>query len=604
MSNNFSATSRSNPCNFCGDIKGNCRHGDDIHLCMGLNSNPKFEIHNGHKIIGFAHDGLWAMLKLDDSQQWGENQRIKPLRQSQKKPDKPNNSLPIDARNTGYRRIIAKLDLSLNHTIDLKEKRGLFSHEIHFAYQMGWIRTWEPGIEVDADGRLAGISPTNHHLVGGKGMAIAATNGNHKITGFQIASDDRENFAKYFWLSSAKYGGNSPNLSNGELPLFIWKHPQAKEISEIWLVEGALKSLITALKLWLRNNRTDVMIIGAAGGNFAGSANTLKDALVNTSCKRIKLQPDAGAVSNPHITGNYQKIINSLISDGYKCTIGWWGQSTKAFPDIDELESFKNINYLSTKDYKALCLKWGGIKDNPASNISPIDYQERVAYEQKKLHSLTYPADYICDSSQKYLPDLVSIIPKSGIVALKAPKGSGKSHQIKQIKNHCCGYTEEIQIEINPEVATPEQLSILSKKRKNIAQISAPKTTTEKIRHKGLGMNFLSFNARIALGRGQAVQWDFTWIEDADIDSKDEFGSKISTASAIENISEIGCCLDSVGKFFDRDWSNTLVVIDEIELGLNHLSTSSTCRDRRSFILKTLEVKLKECLENGGLVIV
>ncbi|MGF1672162.1 MAG: plasmid replication protein, CyRepA1 family, partial [Rivularia sp. (in: cyanobacteria)] len=40
------------------------------------------------------------------------------------------------------------------------------------------------------------------------------------------------------------------------------------------------------------------------------------------------------------------------------------------------------------------------------------------------------------------------------------------------------------------------------------------------------------------------------------------------------------------------------------ELGLNHLSTSSTCRDRRSFILKTLEVKLKECLENGGLVIV
>ena len=85
---------------------------------------------------------------------------------------------------------------------------------------------------------------------------------------------------------------------------------------------------------------------------------------------------------------------------------------------------------------------------------------------------------------------------------------------------------------------------------------------------------------------------------------KNEFGSKVSTASAIENISEIGCCWDSLGKFFDRDWSNTLVVIDEIELGLNHLSTSSTCKDRRSFILKTLEVKLKECLENGGLVIV
>ncbi|PHM06908.1 hypothetical protein [Nostoc sp. 'Peltigera malacea cyanobiont' DB3992] len=46
-----------------------------------------------------------------------------------------------------------------------------------------------------------------------------------------------------------------------------------------------------------------------------------------------------------------------------------------------------------------------------------------------------------------------------------------------------------------------------------------------------------------------------------------------------------------------------MVIIDEIELGLAHVSSSSTCRDRRSKILHTLEVKLKECLDNGGLVI-
>ena len=127
MNNNFTRTSPSNPCQFCDDIKGNCRHGDDIHLCMGLNSNRKFEIHNQHKIIGFTDDGLWAMLKLDNSQKWGENQRIKPAKQALKKPDKSNNSLPIDARNTGYRRILAKLDLSLNHTIQSKRKaRAIF----------------------------------------------------------------------------------------------------------------------------------------------------------------------------------------------------------------------------------------------------------------------------------------------------------------------------------------------------------------------------------------------------------------------------------------------------------------------------------------------
>ena len=600
-------TNRNNPCPICQDTKSNCRIlEDETIFCHGFASSSKGEQINGYVCVKPAN-GHTATFKPDNSEEWREEKRQEWLeerkfekqRKVYKQQEKLKNLLPIDKRNTGYRRIIVKLNLSLPHIIQLKEKRGLSSQEIDFAYQLGWLRTWNRGLEVDVSTKLAGVAPGTHKLVGGHGLAIAATDGNHKITGFQIASDNRENFAKYYWLSSEKYGGNSPHLPNGELPLFIWRHPQAKEINEVWLVEGALKSLITALKLWFRDNcRTDIMVIGAAGGNFAGSKETLKHALQGTNCKTIKLQPDAGAVANPHITGHYRRIINSLVSDGYKCTAGWWGQSTKDFPDIDELESFSNITYLSTKQFKELCIKWGGIKDNPVDNINPIDYQERVAYEQKKLHSLTYSADYICDSSKKHLPDLVGAIPKSGIVALKSPKGSGKSTQIKKIKSHCCGYTEKI--EIKPEVE-PEQLSLLDKNQK---LKPAPKPETKTIRHKGLGMNFVSINARIALGRAQAVQWEFTWIEDADSDSKDEFGFKTNKISAIENISEIGCCWDSLGKFFDRDWSNTLVVIDEIELGLNHLSTSSTCKDRRSFILKTLEVKLKECLENGGLVVV
>ncbi len=593
-------TNRHNPCPICEDIKSNCRIlADETIFCHGFVDAAKGEKINGYVCVK-PESGHTATFRPDNFDEWRSGQRIaRPIRKAPKQKDSTRNLLPISQRNAAYRAITAKLQLSLNHTIQLKEKRGLSSLEIDFAYSKGWIRSWNRGQLVNADARLAGVNPNTHRLLGGDGIAIAATDGDQFITGFQIASDNRDKFAKYFWLSSANHGGNSPHLPNGELPLFIWKHPQASKINEVWLVEGALKSLITALKLWFQDNhRTDIMVIGAAGGNFAGSINTLSSELQLTNCKTIKLQPDAGAVSNSHITGNYCKIINSLTTDGYKCTVGWWGQSTKTFPDIDELESFENITYLSTFDYKALCLKWGGIKDNPVNNISQLDYQARVAYEQKKLHSLTSSADYVCDSTQKYLPDLIGKIPTSGIVALKSPKGSGKSTQIKKIKNHCCGYTEEI--EIKPEIK-PEQLSLLSKNQK---QKTAPKPEIKTIQHKGLGMNFVSINARIALGRAQAVQWDFTWIEDADVDSFDEFGSKVSTHSAIENISEIGCCWDSLGKLFERDWSNTLVVIDEIELGLNHLSTSSTCKDRRSFILKTLEVKLNECLDNGGLVIV
>ena len=590
-------------CPICQGLRKDCRRSNITNLifCRDSSASPAGYIFRGIDSHGF---GYWQSLQdaeefksqsKDELQRWQrENLAAKQRRQEEFK-----KLLPTSERNKHYRRVINNLELSSNHINALKQERGLSPQEIDFAYQLGWLRSFKPGIEVDASGKIAGVHPTSHRLLGVNGIAIAATDGNQDITGFQIGSDDREKFGKYIWLSSKKYGGSSPHLPNGELPLFIWKHPQARKINEVWLVEGALKSLITALNLWFKCNRKDVMVIGAAGGNFAGSLSAIKEALQQTSCKDIRLQPDAGAVANAHIIGNYRKILNALSDDGYECSIGYWGQSKKSLNDIDEIPTsqYKDIRYLSISEFKSLCIKWGGYENKPEAEAIPIDYQERVAKEQKKLHSLTYPSDFICDSSQKYLPDLLPIIPKSGIVGIKAPKGSGKSYQIKEIKKYCCGYWEEKKVYPDLE---PEQLPLInsSDKKSNL-----PEPTIERIRHKGLGMNFITINARIALGRGQAVQWDFTWIEDADTEGKDNFETKLSTLSVIENIDEIGCCWDSLGKFFGRDWSKTLVVIDEIELGLNHVSTSNTCKERRSFILKTLEVKLKECLDNGGLLI-
>ncbi|MEA5599474.1 hypothetical protein VB797_34715, partial [Rivularia sp. UHCC 0363] len=292
-------TNRHNPCPICEDIKSNCRIlADETIFCHGFVDAAKGERINGYVCVK-PESGHTATFRPDNFDEWRSGQRIaRSIRRAPKQKDSTRNLLPIRQRNAAYRVIVAKLQLSLNHTIQLKEKRGLSSLEIDFAYQMGWIRSWNRGQLVNVD-NLAGVNPNTHRLLGGDGIAIAATDGDQFITGFQIASDNRDKFAKYFWLSSANHGGNSPHLPNGELPLFIWKHPEANEINEVWLVEGALKSLITALKLWFRDNhRTDIMVIGAAGGNFAGSINTLCSSLQLTNCKTIKLQPDAGAVSN------------------------------------------------------------------------------------------------------------------------------------------------------------------------------------------------------------------------------------------------------------------------------------------------------------------
>ncbi|MBD2207779.1 hypothetical protein H6G33_36325 [Calothrix sp. FACHB-1219] len=221
---------------------------------------------------------------------------------------------------------------------------------------------------------------------------------------------------------------------------------------------------------------------------------------------------------------------------------------------------------------------------------TPTDWKDKVLAVQKQLHTLTYKADYVCNPYEKYLPDnLVDIIPHKGIVLIKAPKGAGKSVTIKRIKDKLCGGYYQ-------EVYHPYQLSITGDNKPEVERVYQERT----------GVRFISITARIALGRAQAIEWEITWIEDGDLTESEQFnyeGEVIKTATFLETADGIGLCWDSLAKLFDRDWSNTVVVIDEIELGLSHVATSSTCKDRRPTILYTLETKIRECLDNNGLVI-
>ncbi|WP_026736332.1 plasmid replication protein, CyRepA1 family [Fischerella sp. PCC 9605] len=525
--------------------------------------------------------------------------------------------------------------------------------------------------------------------VPGDGILCPIYNKDGLIVSCQVRLHDSTS-GRYRWLTSAtkkKPQGATSHL-NGELPVGIFEPLCQKKVNSIWLTEG------TTIKPSITRYRLGVPVLGAASGRFNASPEISAAAVEYLASKYqttvLTFAVDAGDVVNRSgVPQRWQQQFDFFAGLGYTCRIAWWGQVDKTFGDIDELEPerYESIRFLTPREFKEICVKWGGLETRTeTNNLRAIDYQERVAKVQKKLHTLSYPIDLVCDSSKKYLPDLVGQIPVSGIVALKAPKGSGKSYQIKQIKNHCCGYwsqfspfknepafmrgeghvkaglnklcdmptdlrdqpskpalspsqyatdnsqasgfirgegsvhkdaalsgsflnslnrrSERIIQPLASEVS-PSQLEIFSKNKEKISDSQQIAPQVERIRHKGLGMNFLSINARIALGREQAVRWEFTWIEDADLETATEFsGAKLSTISIIENISEIGLCWDSLGKIFGRDWSNTLVVIDEIELGLNHVVTSSTCRDRRSFILHTLEQKLRECLDNGGLVVV
>ncbi|MHC5771318.1 MAG: plasmid replication protein, CyRepA1 family [Nostoc sp.] len=424
----FTPTSKANPCPSCGDTKGNCRHQDldEIILCMTANSSRKGEIaEDGYKVIDFTEDGLWAVLKLDNQewaqekkQQWADEQRQRRERSQREEKQKLAQLLSIADRNNQYRRIVAELGLNQKHRIsELAERRGLNSNEIDFAVSQGWIASWKPGVKIDASPLLAGV--TGGQLTGVVGLAIATVNLNGEITGFQIASDNRVKFGKYLWLSSASRGGNGPHLPSGELPIFLWRHPEAEQITETLLVEGGLKSLITALKLWFRHGRKDIQIIGAAGANWLGSINAVVEGLAQTS--KVILCPDAGSLDNGHILSNYKKIVEELTTRAYSVSVAYWDQVEKGKdPDIDELGNTLGFDLITPGEFFSL-----------AGESELKDDSQDWAW-RKWLKSRIYTPDIVVNQSKfrfSQIPD------NNVIVGVKSGLGTEKTGAlIEQIR--------------------------------------------------------------------------------------------------------------------------------------------------------------------------
>ncbi len=593
---------RRGECPICFGASKSCRQSNTTGLifCRDTAANPTNHVYRGEDTWGF---GLWQPItdQIAFSEQASEERKARRQEfleaESRRRQQLLAQQLPAVERDQWYRKLLDQLVLTDGDRSNLLQRGFTLEQITRDSYRS--VTKFEKigtGYPINLPGILARGFGGNQILnVGGDGILCPIRDQNGLIVSCQLRLHDGID-GRYRWLTSATQtnpDGATSHL-NGELPLGVFE-PDHFEGDSIWMTEG------TGIKPSLTRHKLRVPVVGAAAGRFDKSPETAKAAVeylcTKYQTKTLTFAIDAGDVVNESgVPERWFSQFEFFQELGYECRVAWWGQITKEHADIDELstEKYPFIEYISVERFVSLCQKYGGIK--PEKNIShQLDFNERVAEVQRKLHTLSYAADIECDPHQKYLPDLVDKIPHQGIVLLHAPMGSGKSVQIDKIKQYLCGggYWEERPISIN------NQLSLIPDK-----QFVLP--PTERIWHEGKKMRFLSINARIALGREQAIRWHFTWIEDADLDQSQSFehnGEIIQTATVLESIDEIGLCWDSLFKLFERDWSNTLVIIDELELGLNHVATSSTCRDRRSKILYTIEKKLKECLEGGGLVI-
>jgi hypothetical protein len=224
----------------------------------------------------------------------------------------------------------------------------------------------------------------------------------------------------------------------------------------------------------------------------------------------------------------------------------------------------KEQGQISAEEYKARKLKPAKTEDDEnelakarqakfeAEEREFAEYQARMAIDRSKVKTY-YKCNerYLSDETVSYIPSLEQCKQQGQILALKAPKGTGKSYRVRdKIK----------------EVAKDCWLTVSVTLRRN-------------------------------LGLAQSNDWGIKWVDEDGMESF--FQGQSNTMS---------CCWDSLHKFHKADYRNKqiLLIIDEVESGLDHLCTAKTIgrRGNRADIHAELRRIVDHIRDNGGLIVI
>jgi hypothetical protein len=316
------------------------------------------EIQNGYKCVKVANGNNWASFKLDNSQEWSEQQRQewklrnqqRQQQQAKEDEDRRRRSLSAVERDQQYRALLAQLTLHADDRADLV-KRG-FTHEQIETSGFKSVESYQK-LQSQFSELLPGVAP------GGKGLIVRnagylcpVRNADGLIVACQVrlrALPTGES-NRYRWLSA-----NGQTLHfypegcrvEGELPLAVFR-PQGKP-------EGIALSEGTGVKSFLVSQRLNLLTIGAAGGQWTSSLELFRQSLEKAKAEvegnLIKIFPDAGDILNQSVMRRWQRVIASLEEWGWSVVVGWWGQREKSHPDIDELEDYSRVEFISPNEF-------------------------------------------------------------------------------------------------------------------------------------------------------------------------------------------------------------------------------------------------------------
>lgn len=430
-------------CPICNGARKDCRQSllTGLIHCRDDEANPRDYIHRGKDTNGF---NMWAY--KPDAESWTDDKRreYREQREREKQLERERHarSLSPIERDREIRKILNQLTLSDSDRILLKSRRYLTDDRIA---NFRTVEQWQKLTPAVSPG-LSGVNWDGGKLNNPvKGVLVPIPDHNGLFVGLRLYNPNskQNDTGKYLWLSS-RARGVEPKLQNGELPIAIYWPSQLKHHDQIGLCEGLeIKPAIAA-------DRLGIPFIGASGGNFAGSKESLlnaiesiKERLGNTNAT-VTLYPDAGSLANENVINQYRKL-----SDILPISVAYWGHGfDKKIGDIDEIENLEGIEFLTPSQFFELAKKdlsfWEKVKRlafrdrkknrKPAPSPLPNKREPKI-YDRSERLSLWASGKYILDTS---------------------PTGSGKSYDAGKATPEMMGVTDIIYINNDPRnVSTP-----------------------------------------------------------------------------------------------------------------------------------------------------
>ncbi|MBW4617213.1 MAG: hypothetical protein KME21_29060 [Desmonostoc vinosum HA7617-LM4] len=337
-------------CPVCSGTRRDCRQSNQTGLifCFAHEANPANYIFRGQDKIGF---GMWQ--SSCDAQAFSDEIRAERRREflaneAMRKQQQILNQLSSRERDRHYREILSQLSLSSEHYMHLRNDRGFTSQQI-VARGYRSVSQWQKVAGLFPS-NLPGLLPYGSLNVGGSGILCPVRDLEGLIVALRLRLDDSSQ-GRYRWLTSATKKnpeGATPHL-DGELPLAVYE-PDVYAGKGIWMTEGL------EMKPALTCDRLSAPVLG--GGKWSGSPKKAKQSIEYLShkygTKLLIFCPDAGDVINTDgVPGRWLGEIKFFESLGYQCRVAWWQQITKEDSDIDELEDYSIVQFITPEQFKA-----------------------------------------------------------------------------------------------------------------------------------------------------------------------------------------------------------------------------------------------------------